>query len=236
MNAKLSKFFVCVACIALSVVSCALPANARNSVISPSDESQVRLILTKFLVPISQQDALIVKVNNGETWDVYNDSGPTVTEQRMIGDMDYTITRYEDGSVKASGIQRPQLASGPKGMVSPDSINSCRYSSGSGYSNATGCTVDGLWGSAYLAAKNVSYTLVQGGPDQITSMGYGVQNCSLVTCTSPVLVSSRSTESGSTPASARWQSDVTNSVVVPKSWNIWFQLNVGGDSAWQTNS
>ena len=222
----------------VAVLATATPAVAEASpaatTISPTQEVQVRALLTKFDVPSAQQDSLIAKTNAGQTWDVYLNRGPTTTEHRTIGDMDYRITRYPDGSVQAGGIERPHAVA--TGGVQPQSINSCTYSTGTGYHNATGCIVDGLWGSVYLAAHNVSYSNIQGGYDQITGTGYSSMSCSIVTCTTPTKIINVTHESASGAAHVRWQSDITNSIGVPKSWNIWFQINVGSDTAWQTNS
>jgi len=113
------------------------------------------------------------------------------------------------------------------------SISQCHYTTGSGYSNATGCQVDGIWGTVLIGAVGVSYTLVQGGTDRFTSTGYGFQKCYAPTgCSSPTLVASQTVET-STAAYGRWQADVS---AAWGTWNVWVQLNVGGDSAWETNS
>jgi hypothetical protein len=221
--------------VATALLGLAAPANAAGTTITPDQESQVRATLTKFEVPAAQQDSLIAKLNDGESWDVYTSTGPTTTESEMIGDMSYTITRYEDGSFKAMGLEKPQLASTMANSVTPFSITRCTYSLGSGYENATGCQIDGVWGTVVIGAINVGYTLVNGAPDQFTSPGSGYQHCTVVTCSTPSRVYYQKTE-GTSDAEVRWQSDVTNSLVLPSSWNVWVELEVGHDTATEHTS
>lgn len=210
-------------------------ADASEASVPPSEVelADVRALLERFDVPESDQENLLQAVAQGELWDVYRGEAPVSTEQQTIDGIDYTIDRFADGSFRAIGFEIPEVVqqdrpSGP----SPRAITGCRVTSGSGYSNATGCQIDGVWGTILLGATNVSYTIAQGNPDRITSTGYGFQKCIVVSCSSPTLVVFEPVE-GSGPAYARWQSDISASYA---SWNVSFQLNVGGDSAWQTNS
>jgi hypothetical protein len=201
--------------------------------LSDEEEQAIRAVLVRWDVPAEQQDALLAKVVAGEPWDVYGEGVPVSTESRVVDGCEYSIERFADGSVAAVGVEIPEEV--PAGVASPMSIVGCTTSTGSGYAARTGCQVDAWIGTVFIAALNVGYTHVQGGYDYITSTGYGAQNCIYPTsCTSPVRVAYKQHENASGNAYARWQSDVTGGVL--GSWNVWVQLNVGGDTAWSTNS
>lgn len=236
----LTGAFATAASAALVVVATAMPAQATTSeppsVSAPTaaDVQGVRDILNKFEVPAAQQGALIQKAKDGQGWDVWDPNAtPVSTESgKVISGFKYDIKRYADGSVAATGLEIPKVQAA--GGISPRSISQCTYTSGSGYANAQGCQIDGIWGTVLIGAANVSYTLVNGAGDKINSTGYGYQRCNWpTTCNSPSRVVYRATELGSSPAYAKWQSDVT---APTGSWNVWVALNVSHDTAWQTNS
>jgi hypothetical protein len=200
--------------------------------LSETDVQNLRDILAKYEVPAEQQESLIELAKSGEPWDVYDASAVPVSVETdtVISGFNYTIKRYADGSVAATGMEIPVAANGVGSMA----ISQCTYATGSGYHNATGCQIDGVWGSVLIGAINVSWTLVQGGPDRITNWGYGYQKCFAPTgCSSPTRVMSQAVEGGGLYAHARWQADVS---AAWGTWNVWVQLNVGKDSAWQSNS
>jgi hypothetical protein len=118
--------------------------------------------------------------------------------------------------------------------VQPFALGHCRVVSGSGYSSATGCQVDGWWGSVRAGAANMGYTLVNGAYDYISNAGYGFQSCAWpTTCSSPILVENYPYEDGRGPGYVKWQADVSSST---GSWNVWVKLHVGGNSAWDSTS
>lgn len=201
--------------------------------LSQTEEQQIRDLLTKYDVPAADQDVLVEKTLDGVLWDV-NSSGtvPSSTEKAVIDGFNYTIERFADGSVSATGLEIPVEAPSARAQVL--SIVGCTYTTGSGYSNASGCQVDGVWGPVIIGATDVAYTLVQGGPDQITNAGVPFQQClPPVACSTPALVVSELTE-GMSPANIRWQSDVTSTM--GGSWNNWVDLSVGNDSATEVTS
>jgi hypothetical protein len=218
---------------ALSGVAFAAPAVASTPGPTATDIQNIRDLLTKFEVPAGTQDALVQKVVANQLWDVYSKAAkPVVTEHKVIDGFNYTINRYEDGSLSASGLEIPRVVSTTG--VTPMSLSQCHYTSGSGYSNATGCQIDGIWGTVLIGAANMSYTLVNGAADKITGYGYGYQKCYFpTTCSSPTKVASSYQEVGSAQAYAKYQADVS---ATSGSWNVWVQLNVGHDTAWETTS
>ncbi|HIY64699.1 MAG TPA: hypothetical protein H9830_00300 [Candidatus Agrococcus pullicola] len=152
---------------------------------------------------------------------VYADDGDRVS-----------VTWFADGSPVVTAAEIPTEKIEPADGVSPMSIQGCTYSSGSGYANAVGCTISGWWGTVQMAFL-ADYTTVQGGPDHIVDTYNGWQQCVIpTTCSRPSEIQSKYYEN-STPAYSRWASTVT----APwGSWEVWMQLNVGGDSGWSTSS
>lgn len=214
------------------------PAMAEAAtVLPPAAEDATIDLLTKFGVPPQQQSALLAAAASGEPWDVYlADAIPVLTEKATIDGIEYGISRFADGSFSAFGIEVPvQSNTGEAGQRfgNDPAITQCHYATGSGHQSVTGCQIDGVWGTIIIGAIDVGYTLVDGGLDRMTDYGYGYQQCLYPTsCSSPALVLSQDVE-GSEAAHGRWQADVT---AAWGSWNVWVQLNVGDDSAWQSNS
>lgn len=212
-------------------------ATAAESVphgLTAADEQVLRRSLSRFDVPESTQDVLIDRARAGELWDATAPDAVPVSEAHGVvrDGFSYDVKHYADGSVSYVGLQIPSGGEGVDG--GPRTISQCRYQSGSGYSNATGCQIDGAWGTVIAGAINVGYTLVQGGADRMIDGGYGFQRCVYPTsCSSPVRVLWKPVEDSSA-AYQRWQADVNGGYL--GSWNVWVQLNVGGDRAWQTNS
>lgn len=219
------------AVLGISVIGSA-PANAAGS-ISAQEEQQIVTILNKFDVPASQQTSLIQKVEDNDPWDVYTPGAqPITTDQEVIDGFNYTVKRYADGSTSAVGMQVPTEVSA--GGMHPMDVTQCTSHTGSGYANFSGCQVDGWWGTVFVGAINVSFTLVNGGYDYFSATGYGFQQCAAPTnCTSPTRVLYKQSENAYGKAYARWQSDVSSPF---GSWNVWVQLNVGGNTYTETTS
>ena len=71
----------------------------------------MRAQLTKFAVPVAQQDALVAKSKANTLWDANTAASPVSRETKVIGEEDYSISRYRDGSVRAMGLERAVPAS-----------------------------------------------------------------------------------------------------------------------------
>ena len=204
-------------------------ANSESKV----NPDEIQALLTKFLVPEGQQKDLIKKAKQGLKWDVYDLAAAPVSVEhdRIIDGMNYTIKRYPDGSIAAQGIEVPQIVD--PNTPSPMAIHNCNITTGSGYAAYRNCQIDGIWGTVLLGAYGVNFTLVNGAFDSIGSVGAGFQKCIAPTsCSTPSQVLF-SPQEGVGPAYSRWQSDVNAPWA---SWNVWVQLNVGGNTYWQTNS
>lgn len=223
-----------------ATVSSAAPSSPKAEVNQPTalEIADLTALLSKFSVPAEQQATLIQKAKNGQAWDVYDKAKSPVTTENdvVIANFSYTINRFADGSVSAVGLETSKLAA-PSAGNSPvlRALRFCTSTGGTGYRSYENCQIDGVWGSVRVGAAGIDYTILQGGRDSITYAGYGFQTCIWPTnCSTPNLVISEMTELGpSTPAAIRWQSDIS---ATWGSWNAWVQLNVGSDSAWQTNS
>lgn len=228
--------------ISVGMLGVAAPAEATpgttgtSSNPSSSELNEVRDVFSKFSIPVQQQDDLIQKALNGVAWDVYNPANEPVTveDDQVIGNMNYTIKRYADGSVAASGMEIPvEVSASLPNVVQPFALSQCKVASGSGYRVFTGCQIDGWWGNVRVGAANISYSLINGAYDSISNPGYGFQSCLWpLNCTSPVLVLNSPYETGQGPAYIKWQSDVSGA----GSWNVWVRLTVGGDAAWDSTS
>ncbi|PWJ62000.1 hypothetical protein B0H03_11323 [Rathayibacter iranicus NCPPB 2253 = VKM Ac-1602] len=111
-------------------------------------------------------------------------------------------------------------------------IDGCRAQTGSGYFNS--CSITASWSGGVVQLGFVaSYSLIQGGYDQIIGTGMTWQRCAGVQCTSPTFTVKKWSEGSSGPAVIRGQSDVS----APwGSWNAWVALNVGRDHGYATSS
>lgn len=186
-------------------------APVRNELVKTLESGKPIDSLLSTAIPTSTETF----VQNGDA--VYAAHGSTVTVQR-----------FGDGSVKVTAREAAQ-------EIDPTdrSIQGCTVSSGSGYQSFTGCTISGWWGTVQIAFV-ASYTLVNGGPDYISASGTTWQQCVFpTTCTSPHYSIKKWNEDVNGPAVLRGTSDVTASW---GSWQVWMQLNVGGDSGWDTSS
>jgi len=179
-------------------------------------------------------DALVAKLDAGQPVDALRPDAEPVGESAFVqvGDAPYakdgatvSVRWYADGSPAVSAVEKASEV--PNGAIFPLSVQGCRVSSGSGYSNYNGCTVSAWWGTVQSAFR-ADFTLVQGGFDRINATYNGWQQCGVpTTCSAPYESQRKSVESTSGPATSRWQQTVT----APwGSWEVWIQLRVGGDS------
>lgn len=179
-------------------------------------------------------DALIGKLEAGQPVDALIPDAEPVSESTFVqvGDAPYaeegstvSVRWYADGSPAVTAIEEA-VRVGAGGIV-PFSVQGCSVSSGSGYSNYTGCTVSAWWGTVQSAFR-ADFTLVQGGYDRINNAYNGWQQCAYpTTCSAPYESQRKAIENASGPATSRWQQTVTASW---GSWEVWIQLRVGGDS------
>ena len=105
--------------LALLAGTTAAPANADTDSpqagpppidLTSQQEASIRAEFQRFGVDPSDQDALIHGLETGEEWDSSTDVAPASVSNQVIDGIDYTISRYEDGSFLAAGLEVPQAA------------------------------------------------------------------------------------------------------------------------------
>lgn len=185
-------------------------------------------------------EALVSKLESGQPVDAFLGAEPVSSHSYVqIGDGPLaddgdlvTVSIFPDGSANTVAVESPSGT--PGGVATMAQIGGCSVQTGSGYQNSNGCSVTATWSAGAIQAGFVaSYSLIQGGYDQIIGTGMTWQRCSPMTCSSPTFTVKKMSEGFSGPAVLRGQSDVT----APwGSWNVWVALNVGGDRAWATQS
>lgn len=231
--------FISTAAATVGVILLTFGANAPASAAEPADPlAHVKAGYTQLGLSSTEADALLDKLASGKPLDSMTEGASPVRidEYVQVGDAPYandgdhvTVTWFADGSPAVTATETPVEVGGD---ATARSIQGCTYSSGSGYSSATGCTISGWWGTVQIAFL-ADYTLVQGGNDYISDTYNGWQQCVYPTsCSRPAEVQSNYSE-GSSAAFSRWASTVTSPVA---SWEVWMQLNVGSDSANSTSS
>lgn len=111
-----------------------------------------------------------------------------------------TIAVYPDGSIAVSAVQQRSGTFNPQSFgvdsvdelhkvygIAPMAIGGCRYTSGSGYSTATDCSVYGSTATV-AAGFRASYTIVQGrNNDRILRHSGPYQQCAGAVCDTPYL-------------------------------------------------
>jgi len=123
----------------------AFPANANATVnpgvaLTPEQRAELETGLDLFDVSDADIDSLINKLEQGIRWDSFSDAEPVEIEYDAVEGFDYAISRYEDGSFIAAGIEQSAVAS--DGDVAPLSVGGCATSGTSaGVAYGTDCTV-----------------------------------------------------------------------------------------------
>lgn len=78
--------------------------------LTTQQEASIRAEFQRFGVDVSEQNDLIEKLELGEEWASATDATPTSVNNQVIDGVNYTISRYEDGSFLAAGLEVPQAA------------------------------------------------------------------------------------------------------------------------------
>jgi hypothetical protein len=141
----------------LLVLAGAVPASASDSsLLTPTEEQELRAQFEIYDVPVSTQDALIEKLDNGEEWDVYTGVAPVSSVVSEHEGYERTYDTYADGSISVSDMQiavdAPHEVTG--GDVSPmgQGIVGCTLGYSAGVSYGTDC-----WVYASTALTGASY-------------------------------------------------------------------------------
>lgn len=233
---KSSRMLALVAGIAVLSVAYSAPAMA-----SEQEDSlqEVRASFESLGVTPSVAQQLVDTLESGAPLDSMKPGSTPVSTESFIqvGDAAYakdgdsvTVNWYADGSPAVTAAETPvEQTDG----IALRSIQGCTSSGNPNNSYADGCTISGWWGTVQIAFL-ADYTLNSGSTKDVIRRTYnGWQQCVWpTTCDRPSEIQS-SYQEGSSAAFSRWGSTVTSPGA---SWEVWMQLNVGGDRAWSTSS
>ncbi|GEA86628.1 hypothetical protein Q760_15935 [Cellulomonas cellasea DSM 20118] len=142
------------------------PAQAASGEVTDDLRAQLKQFWTVNRVPGPTQDALLDKLEAGQTWDVMSgESAPVSTRTVRTAGENRTIETYPDGSIAVTSIQMPTSTTKP-GVVGPLAVGNCRTSvSGSGYTNRYDCQANSTTGVVEMGFY-ISYSIT-GGYDSI---------------------------------------------------------------------
>ncbi|MFJ4210484.1 hypothetical protein ACIPY2_18685 [Paenarthrobacter sp. NPDC089675] len=165
------------------------------------------------------------------------------TETRVEADANITISRYADGSFQAATVSKAtqvvdlgdmslEAAKARASVSTRGTMMGCTAYNGSGYSVNRNCSISNSWGVTAIAFV-ANFSILNGTYDTIDGVGATTQNCSGYTCSRPEYVVQKFSEDGYGAAVVSAQSTVSGA---GRSYEIWVALNVGGDSAWVSNS
>lgn len=133
-------------------------------VMSVSDEKVVRQFFDKFAVSGDTQDRLIDEFKAGGSWDSLSSSSePVSIETRDLGETSWTVSTFDDGSVRAEGIGSDVA----DGAVSTLGVDGCNYSVGK-FGNFSNCHIY-YWVGLVQLGWYANFSIVSGGSDKITS-------------------------------------------------------------------
>lgn len=200
-----------------------------SSAVAPLDEStqaQFRSEFERYGVPLEKQEELIANHEAGKLWDSNSGATAVTTESNAAGE---TIQRFADGSIAVTSVEQPAAT---QGEVTPMAVSRCRAVPGSGgYQKRVDCLVNKNTVQTNQSFE-ADYQVKSGAAGRILAVRNPVYWCYFPGCkmSSPDLRITRSTSSGSTPATARMTQQITytnpangNDII---SSTLWVQLNV----------
>ncbi len=79
-------------------------APAAASDLTPKQEQKVRTELAKYGTDAETEDELIEKLKDGELWDSVSGSEPISEDVVRVDGLDYSVSRWDDGSLFAAGV------------------------------------------------------------------------------------------------------------------------------------
>ncbi|WP_348786963.1 hypothetical protein [Leifsonia sp. NPDC080035] len=160
--------------------------------LTEQQEASITAELDKFGVAPATRDELLDKLTEGGGWDNMTDAAPASVDIETIDGISYTISRFEDGSFIAAGIEQPAPAD-PKARA----IQNCSSSGTSaGVSYRTNCTII-VTNGATSGQFKASYSLWSSGTS-IYNVGNGTVNTDIGVATAGGFSSSTA------PGTSRW--------------------------------
>lgn len=233
---KLMRLGVSVATAAATLGLLAPFASAEESVsISRGEEAASRAFMTEFGVPANTQEELLAALKEGDMGLANSpDARPVSVETEARDGSTFEISTYADGSIAVIEREIPVVVK--PGTVTPYAVTGCSVSSGSGYSNYTGCKIH-YRTHVFSYGFYANFTLVQGlYNDQITRAYGQFQEYAVGhTRDSWSLRVLKATETSSGPAHAELAIVYTVSPGIGQVTKG-VRLKVGGNSYWQENS
>lgn len=235
------RVFVTVLCAAvLLLLGLSAPAQAAPSTDNSSDDRQRILeFFRQYDVPSQRWQPLIKKLQAGERWDSLAGVSPTNVEVKETADSTERISRFPDGSVMITTIERPDQvivgkAPAEDAITPMAALRGCTAYTGSGYAVYRGCAVENQWGNVYVGF-NANYQIINGTYDRIDSVHNQTATCWGWgwSCLAPTFDPVKYSEDGWGAARARLHAWVNSPL---SSYDVWVQLNVGGNTAWASNS
>ena len=209
---------------------------------SSSDQQHILDFFRQYDVPQKQWEPLMKDLKEGRPWDSLTGVTPTSVEDRDTPTSSVRISRFSDGSVIVSTLERPTqvvsssppLLAGDNAITPMASLAGCTVYTGSGYAVYRGCGVSNQWGNVYVGF-NADYSVINGANDTIDRVYNQTATCWGIgwSCTAANFDPIKTSEDGWGAATARAHSWVSAQW---GSWDVWVQLNVGGNSGWATNS
>ncbi|GCD18724.1 hypothetical protein GXP71_01530 [Cellulomonas sp. H30R-01] len=152
----------CAATVGLATIS--TPAGAAAAVPEEVD-AHLRAWWTTYDVPADVQGHLLAALSAGETWDSLAGAAPTSREVLQGKRSTTTVLTFADGSITVTEVQKPDRT--PAASIRTVAVDGCRTTvGGSGYRNYYDCQAHADTGVIAMGFY-ISYTLAQGGPDQI---------------------------------------------------------------------
>lgn len=159
-------------CLALAPSSGAnaLNPSAPSQIADAGDFSEARAFLTQYGVPPDTQEGLIRSARQGQRWDsMSSQNAPVSSDSYAASDGDYTVNRYEDGSVSVTRLETQADARGISGCSVQGNLRSnCKIDTWVGlvsmsffatYNLGTG-TVNNVYGAGWSIGGSCNSLLV----------------------------------------------------------------------------
>lgn len=204
----------------------AAQATQTAPILSPTDQAQLTEFFDKFNVSSVERASLMHAFYTGKTWQSMDgSSNPTSTETTTSNGVEWTVERFDDGSVRASGIG----SNSTSGSVTVRGVNNCGYSAGK-TGNFQSCYIY-YWVGLVSSGFYANFTINASGYDKITSV-WGGSFTAGGACSASVPAPSivKGTESATGKAVAGY-TPVATMCGLPYTTSFPSYLHVGGNQA-----
>jgi hypothetical protein len=167
MKATACAAAMCAATLAAPpLTATAAASNTRAVTLSSVEKSQLQDFFNQFGVDSSVRDRLISSFEQGAKWDSLSSaSKPKSVERQVSKGLNWTVSTFTDGSIRAEAIGDPIVE---PGTVQTRGINDCGYSPGK-TGNFRSCNIY-YWVGAVQSGFKANFTINASGHDKITSV------------------------------------------------------------------